>query len=371
MQLNEYTAGKIVERSYAIVGFPINVMNDKGIIVASSDPSRINTVHDGAVEVLRTGNAVKLDKLGAERIKGAKEGINIPIIFQSKIIGVIGVSGPIQVVEELAQLVNMATELILENLELMSKLHTDRKHKEDLLELLIKPNHPDNDYVDNLSQFIKYDLTGRKVVAIIKISNVEMMTATLFQELIDEIYMYDKGLLVSTFSMFKREIVVLKNSDKNNSQWIRELVRYMESHKGLTIRASLGGEFPELDGIPLSYQTARLALENRMDARKKVVCYSDDIVKYQFGTLENTPWIKQQLRTPLTALEEADPTLGLVLTIKTYLIQNCDQQQTCKKLGIHRNTLRYRLTRIGEITSLDFNKLNDLFKMYAAVNYYA
>ncbi|WP_068713791.1 CdaR family transcriptional regulator [Vibrio tritonius] len=371
MQLNEYTAGKIVERSYAIVGFPINVMNNKGIIVASSDLERINTVHDGAVEVLRTGNVVKLDKAAAKLIQGAKEGINIPIVFQNEIIGVIGVGGPIQVVEELAQLVNMATELILENLDLVSKLHTDRKYKEDLLELLIKPNHPDNDYIDNLSQFIKYDLTGNKVVGIIKISNVEIMTATLFQELIDEIYMYDKGLLVSTFSMFKREIVVLKNSDKNNTLWIKDLVRYMENHKGLAIRAALGGGFPELDGIALSYQTARLAIENRMDARKKVVCYSDDIVKYQFGTLENAPWVKAQLRHPLTELESVDPTLVLVLTIKTYLMQNCDQQQTCKKLGIHRNTLRYRLTRIGEITSLDFNKLSDLFKMYAAINYYA
>ncbi|MBF9000636.1 CdaR family transcriptional regulator [Vibrio nitrifigilis] len=371
MQLNEYTANKIVERSYSIVGLPINVMNHEGVIIASSDVSRVHTFHDGALEVLMTGKVVKLSSDTALLRKGAKEGINIPIYFKRDIIGVIGVNGPLDVVEELAHLVSMATELILENLDLMSKIHTVSKHKEDLLELLIQEKHADKEYVSNIADFVKYDLSPAKVVGILKINSSDPISTALFQELVEEIYLYEKSLLVSTLSVFQREIVILKNDDKDKHTWLKELVRYLENHKGLSIRGAFGSVFPGLNGIALSYQTARLALDNRIDSRKKVVMYDDNVFKYQFCTLEDKEWVRHQLRLPLTQLENVDSNLVLILTMKTYLSQNCDQPKTCKQLGIHRNTLRYRLAKIESVISLDFNRLDDLFKIYTAITYYS
>jgi len=47
--------------------------------------------------------------------------------------------------------------------------------------------------------------------------------------------------------------------------------------------------------------------------------------------------------------------------------QNCDACQTCQTLHIHRNTLRYRLERIEEITSLNINNLDDKLHLYLAL----
>jgi carbohydrate diacid regulator len=45
-------------------------------------------------------------------------------------------------------------------------------------------------------------------------------------------------------------------------------------------------------------------------------------------------------------------------------LQDCDLHPCAEALFIHPNTLRYRLTRIEQITGLNFNKLDDKFLLY-------
>jgi len=43
----------------------------------------------------------------------------------------------------------------------------------------------------------------------------------------------------------------------------------------------------------------------------------------------------------------------LLMTLETYLRQNCSQNQTAQALHVHLNSLKYRLRRIVELTGLD------------------
>lgn len=47
----------------------------------------------------------------------------------------------------------------------------------------------------------------------------------------------------------------------------------------------------------------------------------------------------------------------------------CDMQplRTAQRLGIHRNTLEYRMGRISALTGLDLNRGDDRLLLYAAV----
>jgi carbohydrate diacid regulator len=48
--------------------------------------------------------------------------------------------------------------------------------------------------------------------------------------------------------------------------------------------------------------------------------------------------------------------------------EHSGQIQTCADaLGLHRNTLRYRMDRISEITEMDLNKLDDVVVLYLGV----
>ena len=62
-------------------------------------------------------------------------------------------------------------------------------------------------------------------------------------------------------------------------------------------------------------------------------------------------------------LSEYDKNNELQNTLDTYIEENGNLNQTAKKLYIHRNTLSYRLQKIGEVTGKDPRKIKDLLEL--------
>ena len=76
------SAQEMVDAIAQIVsGRTINIMDQNAMIIASSDPKRIGTFHQGAAEVLASGKPVYIQKDELARYEGAKEGINLPIVL--------------------------------------------------------------------------------------------------------------------------------------------------------------------------------------------------------------------------------------------------------------------------------------------------
>lgn len=59
-QLSEALAQDIVNRIMKDIPYNINIMNDKGIIIGSGNPSRIGTEHRGAIKALESGKMVEV-----------------------------------------------------------------------------------------------------------------------------------------------------------------------------------------------------------------------------------------------------------------------------------------------------------------------
>lgn len=63
-------------------------------------------------------------------------------------------------------------------------------------------------------------------------------------------------------------------------------------------------------------------------------------------------------------LRTADPRGVLTQTLTIWFDENCDLPQAAARLNIHINTLRYRLTKIEQLTQLKINELNSLLRLY-------
>lgn len=105
-------AQRIVDMLAPVVRQNINLMNSSGIIVASTDTERIGTEHRAALHVLETGQPVVVRK-PQDGIPD-RPGINLPLIIDGHLTGVIGVTGEPEVVEPLAQVVVLTVELLIE-----------------------------------------------------------------------------------------------------------------------------------------------------------------------------------------------------------------------------------------------------------------
>ena len=90
MKLDPQLAQSIVDKMMESIPYNINMMNEKGYIIASGDKNRINTLHIGAIDTIQSGKTKPMvESFG----KFGQPGVNIPVEFNGETIGVIGITG--------------------------------------------------------------------------------------------------------------------------------------------------------------------------------------------------------------------------------------------------------------------------------------
>ena len=92
-ELDHDLAQDIVDRAMAILPYNVNVMDSQGLILGSGEAERINTRHEGAQLVLANGRIVELDNDAAKCLKGVQPGVNLPLMLDGRLIGVLGLTG--------------------------------------------------------------------------------------------------------------------------------------------------------------------------------------------------------------------------------------------------------------------------------------
>ena len=85
-------ADKFVKKAANYTQYNINVMNEKGIIIASSDSSRTGSFHEIAYDIMSADKEI-VEVVGSDRFQGGRIGINMALLYRKKKVGVVGVSG--------------------------------------------------------------------------------------------------------------------------------------------------------------------------------------------------------------------------------------------------------------------------------------
>ncbi|WP_194437975.1 sugar diacid recognition domain-containing protein [Vibrio fluminensis] len=379
MQLNETIARQIVERTMKIIPYSVNVMDEFGRIIGSGDPTRLRQRHEGSILAIAEQRVVAIDQATAEHLKGVKPGINLPIIFQDKVIGVIGISGDPDAVHQYGELVKMTAELIIEQAALMSQVEWHKRHREELVMQLIQGASTDDGQIRVIAERLELDLTKPRIAAIVQVmptdSDAPLSLAHL-QQLVHLLEFPERDNLVGILSVSTNEVVVLKPIELTKTGWsldnerkrVTKLLKRVRQLGKFQIRIALGDYFADSDGLSKSYQTAKLTLNAVADQQGEVFFYQNHRLPVLLSSLFEESWKADQLREPFDLLVQNDSKGTLEKTLKAYFAQNCDAYQTCQILHIHRNTLRYRLERIEEITSLNINNLDDKLHLYLALN---
>jgi purine catabolism regulator len=133
--------------------------------------------------------------------------------------------------------------------------------------------------------------------------------------------------------------------------------RAQEQLDELSITVAIGGLCDSVEGLRDSYREAKAALNvARKIARHRPIIWYNDVALYVLlDRLATEPETRRWFEHNLGPLVEYDRNKGteLVRTLETYFDVNQMQQQTAHQLGIHLNTLKYRLRRIEEILGTD------------------
>ena len=131
-------AQDFVEATSLLVGQrTINIMDQKGIIIASTEKHRIGDFHQGAAEVLETGKPVLIKIEDLPRYPGTKEGYNMPIFLNDEIIGVVGIFGCEEEVQSIANMLRVYVTQSFSQFQMTQKQNLEAELRNQLLRLLL------------------------------------------------------------------------------------------------------------------------------------------------------------------------------------------------------------------------------------------
>lgn len=138
MVLTREIAETIVKETSIRINRNVNIMDTAGRIIASMDKVRINTFHEGALHVVRTGESILIHRVKDKNWEGVQPGINLPIMFKDEVIGVIGVTGDPKEMGNIGELVKMTTELMINQEFIASQFEWKQRMKEMVIEQLLR-----------------------------------------------------------------------------------------------------------------------------------------------------------------------------------------------------------------------------------------
>jgi carbohydrate diacid regulator len=388
MKLTPELAQNIVNSSMEVLGKNINIMDDSGIILASGDRTRINTFHQGAAEVLETGEILEIN--GHEELEGSVPGINLPIECNGQVIGVVGITGNPDEVRDFGKLVKNTVELMLKESFILQQLHTETKAREHLLHEILQGNLDyDEDFIGK-TKLLGCELFFPLVAIAIDLQEInhipllqwlgqtprhELDLGNIITIAIENLINAKTGNSIIT-SIGKNRIIILqfiaskfKNDDKNTikiaveyaSKYLEELIKAY----GVKVSVGIGGVAHDIQETCRTYKEACLVLKiaNKLSYEEAIHCWHDIGLGLlmEATSRDMAEYFKDSIN--LQKLLNS----RLVDTLKVFLDCNLCISEAAKKLYLHRNTLTYRLNQIKEITGLDPRNIYDAMHIHLAL----
>lgn len=344
MKLDSQLAQSIVDHMMNQIPYNINIMNEHGYIIASGNPSRINTLHVGAVDAIKQGKTLPMDRVHGSH---GQPGVNMPITYDGQIVGVVGITGEPSEVVPLASLLKTAVELLLKQSAVDREKRESEKSRQRFLYHLLQAtqNHQAPASLVAEAKELNIDLTIPRTVVAIRCQATEL-----------ERFSDDPTNL--TFTLANNIGLVIIQDDLTRRRLLKSLTAKDIAY-GVSDTTTLVGQ---------GAQQATTTLKLRENFRDKTLTeYSQ--VRFIDLLLKNHLPI-QPLVHQFTTLATSKTGKELIDTIRELIKCNLNINQTASHLFTHRNTVNYRLKKIKEVFHLDPKKATDLFQLYIGYVYF-
>jgi len=357
--LSTALAQDIVTRTMRIIPYNVNVMDANGSIIASGNPARIGELHAGALLALAKRLTVEIDQASARNLHGAQPGINLPLTVHGQLCGAVGLSGAPDEVRQFGELVRLTAEMILEQAQLAGELQRDSRYREAFVLNLINGEHANPADLAAWANRLGVQFNRMHAVYLLELEDGADLHALQMR-----LQARLPSLLVAAAG--ERELAILDFFDAPGPGHHKQLQALAAVLRELCPQPhwlTMGIALQGVEAVATSWHSARNAarIGRLRHPRRHQYSYYDHVLPVLLSGL-NTGWQAAQLRAPIEKLGKNRELLQR--TLEAWFANDAHPAATADALHIHRNTLDYRLRRIGEMTGLDMTRLEDRFLLY-------
>lgn len=375
MHITKRNAQQIVKEISGIINERINIMDAQGVIIASTDSKRIGTFHEAAKKIIDE----RLDELVIQddnEYIGSKSGINLPVILNEEIIGVVGVTGPSQEVVKYGQILKKMTEILL-----LDHLYSEQKElDENIRSRFIKQWICDdskniNSALAERGISLGIDITIERRIMIVTTLAKDESDAIAMQKsfnragkIIHRIISEDKNnvMLKSTTNII---CAITQKNDKAMLQLANRIKNEVECGDNITLAIGIDSPSINYTFIHRAYLRAVKALQSCLRSQEKEICFYDDINMEIFSS-EIPKIVKEEYIRKIFKNCSPKEISQWIATLETFYKEEGSITSTSEKLFIHKNTLQYKLNKLKEQTGYDPRSIYYSSLFFNAIYFY-
>ena len=360
MSFIEDAAENIVREISDTIHQSVNLMDDEGKIIASTDPGRIGGLHEGAKKIIQE----KLDCLEVyrdEEYRGTKVGINLPIQLNGTIVGVIGISGEWSKIEPYIDLVRKTVETLVMNVYLQTrKAGAENARQRYLYELLFEDREKLSEEVLVQGQALGVDVLSRYRCFCVSFADgkgrVPKHANTLFDSVQKMLRTADCSEKVLVYREMTQITIFLKIEEKEqmSDRGAKELERILkeQSVPANGIRLKIGIDDKEYSGFELRNGRKRAAKSLKAAMNGNDIVYYGDLTTEIFLSEISEKSKQEYMQRIFTDMEKEEIERWVEL-LENFYESDGSIQKTSKKMFVHKNTLQYQLKKLASITGYD------------------
>jgi len=373
MRITKKSAQQIVEEIGKLVRQNINLMDETGHIIASNDPARIGKFHEGAYRIIsqHLPEFYITPELENE-LPDVRRGINLPIVVDGQLQGVIGITGDYDAVIEYGQIVKKMAEILIRERSELDNRQLDLRVRSRFLEDWILGTGLSNPRMLSERGFaLGIDIRSPRRCIVASARDREKYTDSLDGQMILE--KIDRalnarigqqgGILLRNAA--RQILLVRKQSTEKMVALCRTLSR--EIRQELDVEMIFGIDGPTED-LHEAYLQANRAWHTTAYSNTDIRCYEAlniELLMDDVSRDRKQAYLKKVFRN--CGNGEIAEQISL---LEAFFSAEGSVQAISQALFIHKNTVQYRIKRLAELTGLDVRQPSQAPALYLAMLFY-
>jgi carbohydrate diacid regulator len=366
--LTRELAAEIADETTRILGHNVLITDENAQVIGSGDVSRVGTIHEASVAVVKSGVAASHNAEEAAALVGVRPGITMPIVLDGAVIGTVGITGsPTQVVR-LGRLVQRQTEILLRE----SLFQRTRLLRENRLTQLVRdivefdPRIVDEQIIRATGTELGYDLGQQRVALVFEVqSGPESYPSSV--RAIGEVFDARTDIVAE---LAAGRYVVLHHPSPDDAEHLRSLARkaaaLLRERHGVVVHVGIGESGPGVAALAASCTDAKDAVRVTGDSAGVEIREISHLRVRQLVDSASTVARTRFRRSQLDRLSRENDFPVLRQSIVAWCECGFNLVTTAQRLAIHRNTVIYRLDKISRLTAREIREPAVAIALYLA-----
>ena len=355
---------KIINRLTPIFTKDVNIIGLDGIIIASSNKKRENTYHEAARISASSNRNIIITTKNMHMYRGCKCGVNMPITYNNKVIGVVGITGTAEEVIPYGPLIKELVQMIINEIGVETPQKAQKNNEKMYFKEIIQGiQKEDLESYKTRAKLLEIDMKVSRKMVVFKMCNNYKNNYKKIEDLFNK---YLSSLNVLVLNLNNEKIVLLFNNNIDIKSYINDLISKMKLSKTNNYIFIIGKECKEILEYKRAYYQISLVESIEVGNNfKKVIDVNEYSLKLLIKGISSeyrNRYIEDYYYEVFEGKNKASN--EMLKTIKGYFINDMKIGETAKMMYVH------RLNKLKKMYGIDITKPYECTKIYLAILIY-